>query len=428
MAGNANRGSTGENYTPEEKAGYYRGKADSELDPIIKQHYANKAAYWGKVSQGQEVTPEEEKAYGPHHKKGPIDDLIFAKRTLAKTVDPEKKAQWQAQVDYLEKVASGQEVSALETAERSVYQGMRKPKMVGLNTSERRLDSRKANALKVAEAICNGTFPAFGNGQPVGADGKITFIPHSARLFTTGIPLSGINQFVIQIAAAERGWVPEKDGHIYLATEDQCGFLVDNRGKRVPNLKPNARPFIMVTSGNADKVSRALNLKDKGLSLDQLDANAKSLAYEKVAKVYKVYNSNDMVDPFLSEVGSNLDAARPKDYNHPQMKPFDASGAKTPAEYFAIYKIACRYGAPFATTQEKAAEMKVLASKELEEAYSKGLDGMVYKWDGKINDTVKTMLGEIKAQHEQERDDERKLKNFELAAAAGADIDTSIDM
>lgn len=405
MAGNANRGSTGKNYTPAEKAAYYNGKAESEMDPVVKQHYAGKGAYWDKVSKGLEVTQEEEAAYGPGHEKGPVDQLINAKRRLAITVDPKKRELQQAKIDLLTKVVNGQDVSVEEMA--SVDKALSDLKQERAGAANKKI--RAYNAMKLADALVTGKFPAFGEGVPV-INGKVSFAPSSARSFESGRPYRGLNQFALQVLAKEGGWVPEPNGHFYFATKKMCGYITDKDGRKVVNLKDGAKAVHFATVGNAETRSEGFTA---------LSDEAKAAAYLKSEKDYEVYNSTDMIDINRSRLNDKLDFHRSRAYDHKE-RVFDASEAKTPAEFFAIYDVACHYGGTFRATPAKIAEMKGVVRQQLYDAASQGLDGMVYNWYKQVDNAAQPLYAKIKEMNEKKMADMQKLHTFENSDLAEA--------
>ena len=71
-------------FSPAAKARYYARMAEKETVDFVKDRYAEKAEYWGKVSRGEEVSPELEASCGPDHKWNAADNYINASHKLEK--------------------------------------------------------------------------------------------------------------------------------------------------------------------------------------------------------------------------------------------------------------------------------------------------------------------------------------------------------
>lgn len=405
MAGNANRGSTGKSYTPAQKAAYYNGKAESELDPVVKQHYAGKGAYWDKVSKGLPVTQEEEAAYAPGHEKGPIDQLLNAKRLLGQTVDPAKRELQLKKIDLLTKVVNGQNVPVEEIAAVDADYASLKQEKIGAGNKK----VRAYNAIKLANALVTGKFPAFGEGMPI-VDGKVSFTPASARSFKSGRPYRGLNQFALQVLAKEGKWVPEKDGHFYFATKWMCGFITDKDGRKVLNLKDGAKAIHFATVGSDE--TRSEGFAD-------LPDEKKAAAYLKSEKDYEVYNSTDMIDINRSRLTDELGYHRHAAYDHKE-RVFDASTAKNPVEFFAIYDVACHYGGTFRASLEKIAEIKDAVRSQLYDAAVNKLDGVVYNWFDKVDNAAQSLYDKVSEMNKQKAEDMKKIRSFENSSLAEA--------
>ena len=417
MAGNY-RGGNGagaaqrQEFTPEDKANYYLDMADKEQDPLIKGRYVEKAEYWDKVSKGEEITPEMEASCGPNHEWNEVDRLINAKKWLSKsTVDPQKTAKWQFMVDYWTKKAQGQEISAEDQRVFNAYETESDRKMARAAKYHRESASyRKANAMAMAKSLVSGEFPAYGKGLGV-VDGKISFVPVSVRSFGNGEAFDGINQFTGQVLAKEVGWKPGPDGHIYLATEKMCGKVLDGKGHSVLNVKQGS-PFIyFATVGSAEVVGD--KLAKKGQDIDKLGSIEKSEAFQNTEKTYKLYNEADILDKDRTGVSKPMIYRRPMDWHKPSIV-IDASDAKTPAEFFGKYNVACRYGATFVTTPEKSKEIRNMITEELSEDIANGRDGKIYRWFNGVRDAYNA---EMKA-NRKAYEDRMALKDAERLSKA----------
>lgn len=421
MAGNANRGSGKGEYTPEGKRDYYLVKAANEQNELMKARLEQKADYWTKVAKGEVPSQELEALCGPGHKWTAVDYMINAQKNLENSKDPQKIAEFQFKLGYWEKVAKGEEVSEKEQMLFNAYNSQREADRVR-SAAEREENllkrgfnnhiNRQANAISLGFALTKGDFPAFGKGIPVGPDGKIRIKPVSVRSCKSGRPYEGINQFVGQVLVAKRGWTPEEDGHFYLATATQCGFITDEKGRRVLNVKPGSGVISISTVGTSTP-----DVRNSIKGFDTLDAQGQSEAFQKSERVYNLYNSTDIINRNFSCLKDGIEKHRPTWYNKPN-KTFDASDAKSSAEYFGKYLLACHYGSPFITTPEKAAEMHQLVKNELEEAVNQGLDGQVYSWFGKVHDVYQADRDFTKAQWELRQKDLAKVNGLDSATVA----------
>lgn len=99
-------------FSPAAKARYYARMAEKETVDFVKDRYAEKAEYWGKVSRGEEVSPELEASCGPDHKWNAADNYINARHKLEKgfkaartAVELRVVSVLQKRVDYWEQAA-----------------------------------------------------------------------------------------------------------------------------------------------------------------------------------------------------------------------------------------------------------------------------------------------------------------------------------
>ncbi|MBQ3800002.1 MAG: hypothetical protein II837_06875, partial [Treponema sp.] len=255
MAGNYRGGQRDSvNSLPIVKADNYFRLAASEQDELVKARYEEKARYWTLKSEGADIPPELEASCGENHVQTPVDQLVNARIWLGRSKDPQKLAEWKFKVDFWTKKAHGLEVTPQEQELFNAYDAQRVEAQEAKEKSREKRgfennSYRRTNYIKLANSLVKGTFPAFGDGKPV-ENGKISFVPASVRSFDSGRPYSGVNQFVMQVFAKDRGWVPEEDGNFYLATKHMVGVITDHTGKQILNLKPGAVGVHFATVGN----------------------------------------------------------------------------------------------------------------------------------------------------------------------------------
>ena len=422
MAFNNRNSAERKEFSEVEKAAYYKSKAKTEENPLIRQNYVLKGDFWDRKAQGLPVTPEEEAVYGKNHPMSAVDNLENARRWYENSNRAEKKEQWAFVMDYWTKKAQNQEVTPEEEAKFQMYTDLnaresaaRKQqagnRRVGVGGYKRgstydNNSIRQVNALFLANALSSLDFPAYGSRELPGDDGKIKFVPHSARNFGDGRPYDGINQLVLQAYAKKYSLRPEADGHFYFANRMQAGMLVDKNGKQVFNVKPGAKDFVIVTMGgrNVDgkRVSASEALASKGVDFDSLSDIEKAAAWRSVGSKYTLFSSSDIINTNFSHFAKDggIEHNRPLNYNQRNDKVVvDASDAKTPAEYFGKYFVACHAGCQFVTTRETAAKIQEMTKKELEQAIANNRDGEVYQWLSKTSEPRQEEFDRRKAEH-----------------------------
>lgn len=216
---------------------------------------------------------------------------------------------------------------------------------------------------ELINSLIDGSFPAYGKGkEPV--DGKIVFKPSSVRKYiakdlNNSIYRNILNQFMAQIIVKRKEMKPySEDGNFYLVTANE---LTEWKNKK--NID-NDQIFFNEEIGCQTPQFSIFTSKGKYNS-----------RYDEMYSAYDIYNINSIKRIYLSgyeppheiiyrdETISDLDSKI-------KYEILDASDAKSAAEYFAKYFIACYYYyGKFITTPQKAEEIKRQVNKELYTVY-----------------------------------------------------------
>lgn len=387
-------------FSPSDKVDYYGKKAQTTTDPILKDLYEAKHAYWEKVAGGIPVSPEEQAKYGPGHAKLPAELYDNACLWLSRSKDEKKIEEFTFKKDYWAKVVRHEPISQEDQVRMEGYRDVTDRNSALAEISGGRSDRyhaksvgyRNSNALALAESILSGDFPAFCKGRQ-SVDGKISFNPVSVRNFADGHPYFGITQLVGQAMAVRNGWGPSEDGHIYLLTGNRAGVVRDNSGKQIMNVKRGAKHMYIASVGNEKDFDEQLKKSGSNAKFASLSEEEQKKFYFKSEKFYKVYNSKDLVD--ASIVPRKEDPAYwPKSWNCKSVV-FDASNVKTPAEMLGTYMLCCQYGGKYVITPEKAAEMLKAVKNEISKDYSDGNGFRIAKWADGVTRTAYKERGRI---------------------------------
>lgn len=238
----------------------------------------------------------------------------------------------------------------------------------------RDLASRRNNC-RFKRALVSGSFQAYGHGHVV-SGGKVSFVPVSLRYCCSAYPVDIAEDFFGQVLYKDAGWIPDDDGHVYVA-----GRIADG------GPYGNSASCCLVSAPGQDAVSLDLPRFDlwKNWKLHSLSDSG--------SRYWCLRDFPSRELDWGYDNGRVFDVFRPGRYCQVSLV-IDASDAADDIAYFALYRAACCLGATFVTTPEKAEEIRRFVSYKFSWFARELLDGLLYDWFYAVQEASEVIIRE----------------------------------